>query len=36
MNNQLTTVNAIFIYKSFYFVNALTSSTPKFVIIGNS
>ena len=24
-----------FTYESFYFVNALTSSSPKFVIIGN-
>ena len=35
MNNQLTTVNAIFIYEGFYSVNALTSSSQKCVIIGN-
>ena len=32
---SITPVNAIFINKRFYFVNALTSSSPKFVIIGN-
>ena len=35
MKNQLTFVHAIFRYEKFYFVNALTSSSPKFVIIGN-
>ena len=32
---QFTTVNTIFIYERFYFVNALTSSSPKFVVIDN-
>ena len=35
MNNKLSIINPNFIYERSYFVNALTSSSPKFVIIGN-